>query len=102
MFTTVEFDYKMIITRLRQQAYLTKGITLTLIDERSGERCRFYFEGGVKAYVHYLNRQFDELGEIFYLENTIENVNVEIAMQYKKDDYTEKVVSFVNNINTPE
>ena len=102
MFTTVEFDYKTILARLRQQAYLTKWITLTLIDERSEDRYRFYFEWWVKAYVHYMNRQFEELWDIFYTENTIDSINVEIAMQYKKDDYTEKVVSFVNNIHTPE
>jgi len=49
-----------------------------------------------------LNRQFEELGDIFYVEKNIDNINVEIAVQYKKDDYSEKMVTFVNNINTPE
>lgn len=102
MFSTIIFDYKTILARLRQQAYLTKGITLTIFDERINERCRFYFEWWVKAYVHYLNKDFDELWNIFYVENSIDDVSVEIAMQYKKDDYSEKIVSFVNNINTPE
>lgn len=102
MFTTLDFDYKTILTRLRQQAYLTKWIQMTLIDDRSDDKYRFYFEWGVKSYVHFLNRQFEELGDIFYVEKNIDNVNIEIAMQYKKDDYSEKIVSFVNNINTPE
>lgn len=102
MFTALDFDYKTVLTRLRQQAYLTKGIQMTLEDERSEDKYRFYFEWWVKSYVHFLNRQFEELGDIFYVEKNIDNVNVEIAMQYKKDDYSEKIVTFVNNINTPE
>ncbi|MDD2487086.1 MAG: DNA topoisomerase (ATP-hydrolyzing) subunit B [Candidatus Gracilibacteria bacterium] len=102
MFSVLEFDFKTVLIRLRQQAYLTKGITMTLIDERSDNRYRFYFEGGVKSYVRFLNRSYDELGDIFYVDKNIDNVNVEIAMQYKKDDYSDKIVSFVNNINTPE
>lgn len=102
MFSTTDFDYKTIITRLRQQAYLTKWIQMTLTDDRSWARYRFYFEWWVKSYVHFLNRQFEELGDIFYVERNVDWVNVEIAMQYKKDDYSEKLVSFVNNIHTPE
>lgn len=102
MFSTLDFDYKTILTRLRQQAYLTKGIQMTLADDRTWERYRFYFEWWVKSYVHFLNRQYDELGDIFYVDKTVDEVNVEIAVQYKKDDYTDKIVTFVNNINTPE
>ncbi|MDD2565275.1 MAG: DNA topoisomerase (ATP-hydrolyzing) subunit B [Candidatus Gracilibacteria bacterium] len=102
MFTCLDFDYKTVLARLRQQAYLTKGIQMTLTDERSGDRYRFYFEGGVKAYVRFLNRRFEELGDIFYVEKNVDDVNVEISVQYKKDDYTDKIVTFVNNINTPE
>lgn len=103
MFSVLEFDYKTVLTRLRQQAYLTKGIQMTLIDERSSkDKYRFYFEWWVKSYVHYMNRRYEELGDIFYVEKNIDSVNVEIAVQYKKDDYSEKIVSFVNNINTPE
>jgi len=56
MFTTVIFDYDTILTRLRQQAYLTKGITLTLDNEFTGAKYRFFFEGGIQSYVHHLNR----------------------------------------------
>ncbi|MCK9272333.1 DNA topoisomerase (ATP-hydrolyzing) subunit B [Candidatus Gracilibacteria bacterium] len=102
MFTALDFDFKTVLVRLRQQAYLTKGIQMTLTDERSGERYRFYFEGGVKSYVRFLNKRFEELGDIFYVDKNIDGVNVEIAMQYKKDDYTDKIITFVNNIHTPE
>ena len=102
MFTALDFDFKTVLVRLRQQAYLTKGIQMTLTDERSWERYRFYFEGWVKSYVRFLNKRFEELGDIFYVDKNIDGVNVEIAMQYKKDDYTDKIITFVNNIHTPE
>lgn len=102
MFTATVFDYTTVLNRLRQQAYLTRGITLTLSDERNGERARFYFEGGIKSYVFHLNRRDEAIGDIFWVDKNLEGVQVEVAMQYKKDDYTEKVVSFVNNIHTPE
>ncbi len=103
MFTTVVFDYDTIKTRLRQQAYLTKGITITLINEFANSKYRFFFEGGIESYVHYLNRTTEVISdEVFYVEKQIDNVSVEIALQYKKDDYTEKLISFVNNVITPE
>lgn len=103
MFTTTVFDYDTIKTRLRQQAYLTKGITITLIDEFTDANYRFFFEGGIQSYVHYLNRTSEALcDEVFYVDKQIENVQVEVALQYKKDDYSEKMISFVNNVITPE
>jgi DNA gyrase subunit B len=103
MFTTVVFDYDTIRTRLRQQAYLTKGITLTLINEFTNSQYRFFFEGGIRSYVQYLNRSVEPVcDEIFYIEKQVENVQVELALQYKKDDYNEKMISFVNNVITPE
>ncbi len=103
MFTTVTFDYDTIKTRLRQQAYLTKGITITLLDEFADTKYRFFFEGGIESYVHYLNRAVDPVAdEVFYVEKQIDHVAVEVALQYKKDDYNEKTISFVNNVITPE
>ncbi|MBP8016622.1 DNA topoisomerase (ATP-hydrolyzing) subunit B [Candidatus Gracilibacteria bacterium] len=102
IFITTEFDYKTILTRLRQQAYLTKGIAILLIDERTDDKYKFYFEGGIRSYVVHLNRQFEALGDIFYVDKNMDDVQVEIALQYKKDDYTEKTIAFVNNVNTPE
>lgn len=98
---TTEFDYKTIVNRLRQQAYLTKGITLTIFDERSDEKFRFYFEGGIKSYVNFLNKSEEGIGDIFYVEKEKNDINVEIAFQYNKE-YTDNMISFVNNIHTPE
>lgn len=103
MFTTTVFDYDTIRTRLRQQAYLTKGITITLLDEFTDSKYRFFFEGGIESYVHHLNRAADPIGEdVFYVDKQIDNVQVEISLQYKKDDYSERTISFVNNVITPE
>ncbi|NCP76702.1 DNA topoisomerase (ATP-hydrolyzing) subunit B [Candidatus Gracilibacteria bacterium] len=103
MFTTVIFDYDTILTRLRQQAYLTKGITMTLINEFTGSKYRFFFEGGIQSYVHHLNRGIDTIGDgIFYADKNLDDIQVEIAFQYKKDDYSERIVSFVNNVTTTD
>ncbi|MBP9779792.1 DNA topoisomerase (ATP-hydrolyzing) subunit B [Candidatus Gracilibacteria bacterium] len=103
MFTTTVFDYDTIKIRLRQQAYLTKGITITLVNEFEDTKYRFFFEGGIESYVHYLNRAMEPVcDEVFYVDKQIEHVQVEIALQYKKDDYNEKMITFVNNVITPE
>lgn len=98
---STEFDYKTIKNRLRQQAYLTKWITLYLNDERSWEKYKYYFEGWVKSYVNFLNKKEDTIGDIFYVEKEAKDILVEISMQYNKE-YSNNIISFVNNIHTPE
>ena len=98
---STKFDYKTIKNRLRQQAYLTKGITLYLNDERSGERYKYYFEGWVKSYVNFLNKKEDTIWDIFYVEKEAKDILVELSMQYNKE-YSNNIISFVNNIHTPE
>jgi DNA gyrase subunit B len=103
MFTTTTFDYDTIKIRLRQQAYLTKGITITFLNEFEDTAYRFFFEGGIESYVQYLNRSIEPVTEeVFYVDKQIDHVQVEISLQYKKDDYNEKTISFVNNVITPE
>lgn len=98
---TTNFDYKTIKNRLRQQAYLTKGITLTLFDERSSERYKYYFEWGIKSYVNFLNKNESAIGDVFYTEKEKNDILVEVSIQYNKD-YSNNIISFVNNIHTPE
>ena len=98
---TNEFNYKTILDRLRQQAYLTKWIKLNLIDERTDSRYKFYFEWWIKSYVNFLNKNEDNIWEIFYAEKEKNNINVEISFQYNKE-YSNNIISFVNNIYTPE
>ncbi len=86
---------------MRQQAYLTKGIKLTLNDERNDEAYKFYFEGGIKSYVNFLNKNESTIGKVFYTEKEKNDILVEVSLQYNKD-YSDNMISFVNNIHTPE
>jgi DNA gyrase subunit B len=103
IFDTVEFEYKVIKTRVRQQAYLTKGVHIFLSDERIKPKLRdaFYFENGVVSYVNHLNAGKDRIGDIFYIEKDVPEGKVEIALQYT-DAFQEVIYSFANNIFTPE
>ena len=98
---TTEFDYKIILNRLRQQAYLTKWIKINLTDKRTSNKYKFYFEWGIKSYVHFLNKKEDTIGEIFYTEKEKNNILVELSLQYNKE-YSNNIISFVNNVYTPE
>jgi len=98
---TIKFDYKTILKRLRQQAYLTKWIKLDIVDERSWEKYRFYFEWGIKSYVQFLNKKEDTLWDIFYTEKEKNNIMVEVSLQYNKE-YSSNIIPFVNNVHTPE
>lgn len=99
--TTTDFSYKTVLDRLRQQAYLTKGITIIIIDERKNERYKFHFEGGIKSYVNFLNKTEDTIGDIFYVEKEKNDIVVEAAFQFNKE-FSNTIISFVNNIHTPE
>ena len=104
IFEETVFDFEILKERLRETAFLTKGIKIILIDEREEQPVEriFHYEGGIKEYVEYLNRPHDVLyPEIIYCEGTKDNVYVEVAMQHN-NSYTESCYSFVNNIITPE
>lgn len=99
---TVEFDYKWVVSYLRHQAYLTKGVHASVVDRRTGERQAFYFEGGIQSYVKHLNIGKDILSDdVFYVEKAVEDCMVEIAVQYN-DTYIETVKPFANNVLTPD
>jgi DNA gyrase subunit B len=99
IFSVTVFDYQTIINRMRQQAYLTKGITLTITDERTGATYRFFFEGGVRSYISHIAKGSELIGdEIFYLDKELDGTSLEIALQYRKDDYTTKIIAFTNNV----
>lgn len=102
VFEVIEYDYKKVLDRLRQQAYLTKGVHIKLSDERNDQSYGFYFEGGIKSYVEHLNHNKNILNETpFYVEKRIGDTSIEISIQYT-DSYKENVQSFANNILTPE
>ncbi len=99
---TVSFSYETILDRLRHAAYLTKGVHTSIVDEVSGRRYSFYFEGGIQSYVKHLNIGKDVLDEdIFYVDKTLEDTQVEVALQYT-DAYTETIKTFANNVLNPD
>ena len=101
MFPITEFDYETIKNRMRQQAYLTKGVSIKIVDERFDRKYKFYFEGGIKSYVQHLNRNKDALGRVVYIDKELPEGNVEIALQYT-NTYQEHIFTFANNIHTIE
>lgn len=104
IFEETVFDYDVLKQRLREMAFLTKGLKITLKDEREDEIVEksFCYEGGIKEFVTYLNRSKTALyPDIIYCEGEKDGVVVEVAMQHN-DSYTENTYGFVNNITTPE
>ena len=104
IFEDTEYDFDTLRQRLREMAFLTKGIKIVLTDERLEEpKVReFHYEGGIKEYVSYLNRHKDPLyDQIIYCEGQRDDIYVEVAMQHNSS-YQEGTYSFVNNITTPE
>lgn len=99
---TVEFDYKWVVDYIRHQAYLTKRIYLSVVDNRTSKRAAFYFEGGIQSYVKHLNIGKEVVTDsIFYVEKQVEDSMVEIAVQYN-DTFIEMVKPFANNVLTPD
>ena len=101
---TTVYEYNILKSRLREMAFLTKGIKIVLKDEREGSEQErvFHYEGGIKEFVEYLNKSKDALyDKIIYCEGLKDGVQVEVAFQHN-DGYNEVVDSFVNNIKTPE
>ena len=104
VFEEMDYDFDTIKQRLREMAFLTKGLRIYLKDEREGKEREksFYYEGGILEFVQYLNKSKEALyPEIIYCEGEEEGVEVEVAMQHN-DSYTENCYGFVNNINTTE
>ena len=104
IFEETEYDFNTLKHRLREMAFLTKGIRIVLRDDREEESVQkvFHYEGGIKEFVSYLNRGKTPLyPEIVYCEGNRDGVSVEVALQHN-DGYNEGVYSFVNNITTPE
>ena len=110
IFDTLEFSLQTLLTRFRQQSYLTRGITISVMDARSKRPeadqayprlYRFHFEGGIAAYVTHLNEAQERIGDPIWFEKDMPEGFVEVAMQYTQS-FQENVVSFANNIHTTE
>ena len=102
IFSVTEYNFDTLKHRLRELAFLNRGITINLSDERSGNRESFHYDGGIRSFVEHLNRKKTKINETpIYFNGTKDDIVVEIAMQYN-DTYQENIYSFVNNINTEE
>ena len=104
IFTTLDYNFDTLAQRFREMAYLTKGLTITLVDERPGvgeeREWTFYFEGGIVSFVRHLNLSRVPLHpKPFYVERKLGDTTVEVALQYN-DSFAESVYTFANNINT--
>ena len=104
IFETLEFDFDTLRNRLREMAFLTKGLKITLADKRAGKEKEreFFYEGGIKEFVEYINRHKDAIyDKVIYCEGEKDGVLVEVALQHNSS-YSESVYTFVNNIGTTE
>ena len=101
---TTVYDYDLLSNRVRELAFLTKGVNITIEDKREGQERKneYHYEGGIKSYVEYLNRSKEVIHEEpIYIEGEKDGITVEVALQYN-DSYTSNIYSFTNNINTYE
>ena len=98
---TDNFSYAILIRRLRELAFLNKGVKLIIEDERSDQKDEFFYKGGIVSFVEYLNKRHSPLHKPIFIEGIKNEVQIEVSIQYN-DTFTEKILSFANNINTVE
>ena len=101
IFSTTHFNYDTLAERLRESAFLLKGVKIVLTDERNDDQDIFLFENGIQEFVSYLNEEKDTLGNVMYFEGKKDGIEVEVAAQYN-DGYSETIMSFVNNVRTKD
>lgn len=101
IFTANNFSYEILSRRLRELAYLNKGLKIIIEDERSDKKDEFYYKGGLISFIEYLNRRLTPLHKPIYIEGVKNDVQIEVVLQYN-DSFKEKIFSFANNINTAE
>ena len=100
-FSTTNWSYETLAERLRESAFLLKGLTIILTDERTGESESFHYEEGIRDFIQYLNEEKDTLSPIVDFDSTVDGVETEFAFQYN-DGYSETILSFVNNVRTKD
>lgn len=101
IFSATAFNYEVLSSRLRESAFLLKGLTIELIDLRDDQRDEFYYENGIEAFVEYLNGEKDVLHPVVSIEGKASEIEVEFAFQFN-DGFSENILSFVNNVRTKD
>lgn len=100
-FSTTNWSYETLAERLRESAFLLKGLTIVLTDERTGESETFHYEEGIRDFIQYLNEEKDTLSPVVDFDSTVDGVETEFVFQYN-DGYSETILSFVNNVRTKD
>jgi DNA gyrase subunit B len=95
----IDYRFDTLSQRFREMAFVTRGVTIFFLDERTSREMTFYFEGGLTSFVRYLNRNREPLHSVVHVEKDVEDIGIEAAIQFT-DSYTESVYSFANTINT--
>ncbi len=95
----MEFRFETLVQRFREMAFVTRGVTIFFLDERSDREMTFYFEGGITSFVRYLNRNREVYHPVFHVEKEVDGITIDAAIQYT-DAYAESVYAFANTINT--
>ena len=99
----IDYNFRSMVQRFREMAYLTKGLRFHIADERDGSEVNFYFEGGIRSYVRHLNKEKSVLHKLpFYCERATNGVAVEVALQYTEAYDTDSIYAFANNINNTD
>ncbi|MBN1932846.1 MAG: DNA topoisomerase (ATP-hydrolyzing) subunit B [Desulfobacterales bacterium] len=98
---TDNFSYEILIRRLRELAFLNKGLRISIEDERTDKKNEFFYEGGIESFVQYLNKLHTTLHKPIFIEGSKNDIQIEVSIQYN-DTFSEKMFSFANNINTVE
>ncbi|MDF2946098.1 MAG: parE [Bacillales bacterium] len=101
IFSTTTFNYDTLVERLRESAFLLKGLKVEIVDERTSEKEEFRYDNGITAFVEYLNEDKDTLHSVVYFEGNTNEIEVEFAFQFN-DAYSENILSFVNNVRTKD
>ncbi|MBS4173013.1 DNA topoisomerase IV subunit B [Bacillus sp. FJAT-49736] len=101
IFSTTTFNYDTLCERLRESAFLLKGLKIEIIDERYGQKDTFHYENGIEAFVEYLNEGKDVLHPVVFIDGESSNIEVEFAFQFN-DGFSENILSFVNNVRTKD
>jgi DNA gyrase subunit B len=95
----IDYKFETLVQRFREMAFVTRGVTIYMLDERSNREMTFYFEGGITSFVRYLNRNRGVLHPVVHVEKEVDNIVIDAAIQYS-DAYAESVYAFANTINT--